>query len=210
MSKSKGRRMGWMLRSGGVSNPVGAPRAVPWGGDSVPDPAVAARPKRRRFTADYKRSMVEQAEAGQEAGSIGALLRREGLYSSHLSTWRRPARQGELAAWTPQKRGRKITVSPRLEENRKLVAAPARSLCRRPNGRWCCRTCTRNAFGTRLRRRSSPRGWMRASIFVRGAACIASWPKAAKLGNAATNFVIRSSRSLSYSPALPIKSGAGI
>lgn len=93
---------------------------------AVPDPEVAAKPKRRRFTADYKRSIVEQAEAGQDAGAIGSLLRREGLYSSHLSTWRRQSRQGELAALSPQKRGRKITVSPLLEENRKLVATNAR------------------------------------------------------------------------------------
>jgi transposase len=106
-------------RSGGVSSSGGAARAVP-------DPEVAAKPKRRRFTADYKRSIVEQAEAGQDAGAIGSLLRREGLYSSHLSTWRRQSRQGELAALSPQKRGRKITVSPLLEENRKLVATNAR------------------------------------------------------------------------------------
>ena len=91
-------------RRGGVSSSGGAARAVP-------DPEVAAKPKRRRFTADYKRSIVEQAEAGQDAGAIGSLLRREGLYSSHLSTWRRQSRQGELAALSPQKRGRKITVS---------------------------------------------------------------------------------------------------
>jgi transposase len=136
MSKSKAIRMGlsaaeWEApqrregersepeRSGGASHSGGASRAVP-------DPEVAAKPKRRRFTADYKRSIVEQAEAGQDAGAIGSLLRREGLYSSHLSTWRRQSRQGELAALSPQKRGRKITVSPLLEENRKLVATNAR------------------------------------------------------------------------------------
>jgi hypothetical protein len=53
-------------RSGGASNCGGASRAVP-------DPEVAAKPKRRRFTADYKRSIVEQAEAGQDAGAIGSL-----------------------------------------------------------------------------------------------------------------------------------------
>jgi transposase len=136
MSKSKAIRMGLSAAeleapqrregersepepSGGASNSGGAWRAVP-------DPEVAAKPKRRRFTADYKRSIVEQAEAGQDAGAIGSLLRREGLYSSHLSTWRRQSRQGELAALSPQKRGRKITVSPLLEENRKLVATNAR------------------------------------------------------------------------------------
>jgi transposase len=111
-------------RSEGGSNSGGAPQAVPFG--SVPDPEVAAKPARRRFTAEYKRSIVEQADACQDAGAIGALLRREGLYSSHLSTWRRQVRQGELAALTPKKRGRKTTVSPLLEENRKLVAANAR------------------------------------------------------------------------------------
>ena len=108
-------------RSGGDSNSGGAPRTAP-----VPDPEVVAKPARRRFTADYKRSMVEQADDCQDAGAIGALLRREGLYSSHLSTWRRQVRRGELAALTPKKRGRKTTVSPLLEENRKLVAANAR------------------------------------------------------------------------------------
>jgi len=111
-------------RSGGASNSGGALGAGPL--DSVPDPEVTAKPARRRFTADYKRSVVDQADACQDAGAIGALLRREGLYSSHLSTWRRQVRQGELAALTPKKRGRKTTVSPLVEENRKLVAANAR------------------------------------------------------------------------------------
>ena len=141
MSKSKAIRMGLTTaeleapqrregersepeRSGGASNSGGTSRAVP--PDSIPDPEVAAKPTRRRFTADYKRSIVQQAEACQDAGVIGALLRREGLYSSHLSTWRRQARQGELAALTPKKRGRKTTVSPLVEENRKLVATNAR------------------------------------------------------------------------------------
>lgn len=110
-------------RSGGASNPEGALRVVP---APVPDPEVAAKPARRRFAADYKRSIVAQADACQDAGAIGALLRREGLYSSHLSAWRRQAKQGELAGLTPKKRGRKTTVSPLVEENRKLVAANAR------------------------------------------------------------------------------------
>jgi transposase-like protein len=95
---------------------------------SIPDSEVPAKPKRRRFTADYKRSIVEQADAGQDAGAIGALLRREGLYSSHLSTWRRQRRAGELAALAPKRRGRKTILNPLVLENRKLVAANAR-LC---------------------------------------------------------------------------------
>ena len=141
MSKTRVKRMEWNAaelgsperrdgersepsRSGGDSNSGGAQRMAPSG--FVPDPEVAAKPARRRFTADYKRSIVEQSDACRDAGAIGALLRREGLYSSHLSTWRRQARQGELAALTPKKRGRKATVSPLVEENRKLLAANAR------------------------------------------------------------------------------------
>jgi transposase-like protein len=53
-------------------------------------------------------------------------LRREGLYSSHLSTWRRQSQRGEIAALAPKKRGPKVVVSPLVLENRKLVAANAR------------------------------------------------------------------------------------
>ena len=57
---------------------------------------------------------------------IGALLRREGLYSSHLTTWRRQREQGEIAALTPSRRGPKVVVSPLVKENRALQAANAR------------------------------------------------------------------------------------
>ena len=72
-----------------------------------PEVQVAAKPKRRRFTAQYKRSIIEQADACSKTGELSALLRREGLYSSHLHTWRRAREQGELAALEPKKRGRK-------------------------------------------------------------------------------------------------------
>ena len=55
---------------------------------ATPNPEVAEKAERRRFTAAYKRSILEEADAGRGEGAIGALLRREGLYSSHLSTWR--------------------------------------------------------------------------------------------------------------------------
>ena len=87
---------------------------------------MIARPHRRRFTAEYKRSILDQAEAAKEAGTIGALLRREGLYSSHLTTWRRQREQGEIAALTPSRRGPKVVVSPLVKENRALQAANAR------------------------------------------------------------------------------------
>lgn len=92
----------------------------------LPDPEVTARPKRRTFTAEYKRSVLQQADACQDAGAIGALLRREGLYSSHLTTWRRQRQRGELEALTPKKRGPKVVLNPLVLENRKLQAENAR------------------------------------------------------------------------------------
>ena len=63
------------------------------------------------FTPEYKRSILDQADAAQDSGTIGALLRREGLYSSHLTTWKRQRQKGEIDALTPQKRGPKVVVS---------------------------------------------------------------------------------------------------
>lgn len=106
------------------SNSAGAPATGTR--QPLPDSEVTARPQRRRFTAEYKRSIVEQADATQDAGAIGALLRREGLYSSHLSAWRRQRRRGEMEALTPKRRGPKVVVSPLVEENRKLLASNLR------------------------------------------------------------------------------------
>ena len=72
----------------------------------VPDPEVPARAKRRVFTAGFKRRVLAEAEAC-EPGELGVLLRRYGLYSSHLVMWRRKRDVGELAGLTPRKRGRK-------------------------------------------------------------------------------------------------------
>ena len=83
------------------------------------DVQVAAKPQRRSFTAEYKRRLLKEADACTTPGAVGALLRREGLYSSHLVEWRRARARGELAALTPKKRGRKPTpVDPR---DRKLA-----------------------------------------------------------------------------------------
>jgi transposase len=73
------------------------------------DVQVAAKPRRRTYTAEYKRRILKEADACTTPGAIGALLRREGLYSSHLVVWRRARGRGELAALTPKKRGRKPT-----------------------------------------------------------------------------------------------------
>lgn len=82
------------------------------------DTEVSSKPQRRRFTAEYRRRIVKEAAACTQPGEVGALLRKEGLYSSHLASWRRAAEKGELAALTPKKRGAK----PKLDErDRKLV-----------------------------------------------------------------------------------------
>jgi transposase-like protein len=72
---------------------------------AVPEVEVLAKASRRRFTAEYKRKILREADACREPGTIGALLRREGLYSSHLTTWRGQRERGELAGLTPKKRG---------------------------------------------------------------------------------------------------------
>ena len=66
---------------------------------------VVAKATRRRFTVEYKRKVVREADACKTPGAIGALLRREGLYSSHLTTWRAARERGELAGPTSKKRG---------------------------------------------------------------------------------------------------------
>ena len=63
---------------------------------AAPDPEVTAKATRRRFTAAYKLSIIEKADGCETPGEIGRLLRREGLYSSHLSGWRKAAREGSL------------------------------------------------------------------------------------------------------------------
>jgi transposase len=70
-----------------------------------PETEVSDKAKRRRFSTAYKQRILREAAACAEPGAISALLRREGLYSSHLFTWRRVAERGEVAALTPKKRG---------------------------------------------------------------------------------------------------------
>jgi transposase-like protein len=68
---------------------------------------VVAKAQRRRFTAEYKRRIVREADRCTTTGAIGALLRREGLYASYLTTWRAARDRGELEGLAPQKRGPK-------------------------------------------------------------------------------------------------------
>jgi transposase len=97
------------------------------GMNGATDPQVVPKGERRRFTAEYKLRILAEADGCTERGQVGALLRREGLYSSHLEKWRRQRARGALAALTPQKPGRKVDVQAaeltRLqEENERLQA----------------------------------------------------------------------------------------
>jgi transposase-like protein len=65
---------------------------------AVPNPEVPAKARRRGFTREYKLSILREADACKELGEIGALLRREGLYSSHLTLWRKQRAQGILGS----------------------------------------------------------------------------------------------------------------
>ncbi len=98
-------------RSGG--SPTGERDVAP----DPPDPEVPAKPARRRFSADYRLRILKEADACKKAGELGALLRREGLYSSHLITWRQQRDRGALAGMRATKRGPKPRpVDPRVKQ----------------------------------------------------------------------------------------------
>jgi transposase len=84
------------------------------GGRAAPDPELVERPLRRRFSAEYKLRILREVEACSRPGEIGALLRREGLYSGHLSKWRRQRDAGALEA-LGRPRGRKPADRRELE-----------------------------------------------------------------------------------------------
>ena len=90
-----------------------------------PDPEVPAKARRRRFSAEYRLRILKQADACKKSGELGALLRREGLYSSLLTNWRRQREQGALQEMRGRRRGPKPRpVDPRVRqleaENRRL------------------------------------------------------------------------------------------
>jgi transposase-like protein len=104
-----------------AENEQSAAASTGGGGADRPNPEVVARAKRRVFTAaDKQRILAAADKAKEEPGGIGGLLRREGLYSSHLVTWRQERAAGILQALTPQKRGPKSPCNPLDEENQKL------------------------------------------------------------------------------------------
>lgn len=100
------------------------PAETPIPSVNAPNPEVEPRAVRRQFSAQYKRSILEQADRCKHLGEVGALLRREGLYSSHLSNWRRQRDEG----LSPRKRGRKAdpatadrrVIAKLVKENQRL------------------------------------------------------------------------------------------
>jgi transposase-like protein len=82
-------------------------RAAAGGAPVAPDPAAGERPVRRKFTAEFKWRIVEEANACTEPGQVGELLRRHGLYSSHLVEWRAQYRRAALSGLAARKRGPK-------------------------------------------------------------------------------------------------------
>jgi transposase len=95
-------------------------------GNARPNPEVVAKAKRRRFSGEYKQQILAQADAATNTGDIGSLLRREGLYSSHLASWRRERNAGILDGLSPAKRGPKCKLNPLNEEVRQLRRANER------------------------------------------------------------------------------------
>lgn len=100
------------------------PGAHPWPMDMIPDPEVAERPTRRRFSAAYKLAILDAYAAASEPGAKGALLRREGLYSSHLTEWRRLRALGGLEALGRPRGPRR--AHPLVAENERLRATVGR------------------------------------------------------------------------------------
>ena len=99
----------------------GAQDGNPHGKSPVPDPEVTAKARRRTFTARYKLDVLDAVEAAREAGEIGALLRREGLFSSHLTKWKAQRRAGELSGLAPRRRGPKAAPpNPLAKRNAEL------------------------------------------------------------------------------------------
>ena len=102
------------------SEPERTPAATD-GGNKTPDPEVVGRPVRRRFSATYKQRILAEVAAATGTGAIGRILRREGLYSSTLTAWRKARINSERAALAPKKRGPKpVAKNPLQAENTQL------------------------------------------------------------------------------------------
>ena len=98
----------------------------PSGRGRRPDPEVLAKGQRRQFSAEYKLKILEEADRCTAPGATSALLRREGLYSSHLSSWREARRSGALGALKKPRGPKGKRRDPVAKENEKLRKANAR------------------------------------------------------------------------------------
>ena len=115
---NEGARRATEIPRGGPPQEINSHQGV---ASVLPDPEVPAKAARRRFTAEYKLRVLTLADACNEPGCLGKLLRREGLYASNLDTWQRQRERGVLTALSPKKRGRKESVrDPLHAENEKL------------------------------------------------------------------------------------------
>jgi transposase len=108
--------------------PIAAPPSAPVSAVATAETEVVAKARRRRFTAEYKRRIVRAADRCTKSGEIGALLRREGLYSSQLTNWRSARERGELEGLAPKQRGPKA-VAP--DPRDKKIAEQEREI-----GKW--------------------------------------------------------------------------
>lgn len=122
------KRNGVGSRRATKAAPPASAREVREAGPPAPPAEVVERAQRRQFTAEYKQRIlreVDAALASGEDGAVGAVLRREGLYSSHLASWRGARDRGELAGLAPKRRGRKASrnpLTPEVERLRRQVA----------------------------------------------------------------------------------------
>jgi transposase-like protein len=106
--------LGWTKDAAGAE---GARRATGAPAGAALDPSVSAKAERRRFTAEYKLRILREVEQAKGSGEVGALLRREGLYSSHLTKWRRERDRVAKAGLAARKRGPKArVVDPRIKK----------------------------------------------------------------------------------------------
>lgn len=95
-----------------------------------PDPEVPAKGKRRRFTNEYKREILAKADKCKKPGEIGELLRREGLYSSHLASWRNQRAAGELGGKTKKRGPKAKPVDPSAKRIAELERELAKTVAR--------------------------------------------------------------------------------
>ena len=106
---------------GGGALAGGAHDGRPAAKSPVPDSAVSAKAHRRTFTGQYKLDILDAVEVARDSGEIGALLRREGLYYSHLTTWKAQRRVGALSGLAPRQRGPKaLPPNPLAKRNAEL------------------------------------------------------------------------------------------